>query len=365
MDLMTQSTSYEALKDKYKNFSAPTVLIEVDGVELTQKLGVGVAAVAVDLTAGFAASGCSFDVLGQYQPGNSRYKSDAAGRLQLGAKVELKLGYVKTVSVFYGLIAAVEYVFDTEDAPYIHVECMDAKCLMMKTQRLDITLEQKVSQSITDILTAQPVSTYLKGRAVENLTRQEEMLPTAMETDYQFAVRQARYFGCEFFIIQGKAHFRKAPQSSSPVLSLAPRKGLRSARFSLRGEGLVNKVKVVGINPANDEAVKGDAAASGSFSSGSTASRMLGNSTKTYFEHDIETAGDASARAKALMGQIQSGFGRLTGTAVGLPELCPGRSLRVSGLMPEADVTAYLLEVRHTFDSRGFETAFEARIDKL
>ncbi|MDL2232086.1 hypothetical protein LJC63_00710 [Ruminococcaceae bacterium OttesenSCG-928-L11] len=366
MDLMTSSTSFADVKKKYGDFTAPTIRIEVDGTEITEKLGAGISAVTVDLTAGFAASGCSFDVMGEYDRPNSKF--DAKGvmdKLQLGAKIEVLLGYIKTESVFYGLVAEVEYVFDMEDAPYIHVECVDAKCLLMKTQRLDIALDQKVSQSVTDILSAQPASAYLKGKEIDNLSKQEDMLPTSMESDYQFVVRQARYYGCEFFIVQGKAYFRKAPASASAIMTLAPRKGIRTARLSLRGGSLIKKAKVVGINPENDEAISGEATIQGNFSKGSTADRMMGESTKTFFEHDVVTAGEAKERATAIVKQAQSGFGRLLCSCVGLPELVPGRSVKITGLMPEADVTCYILEVRHTLDHRGFETTFEARVDKL
>lgn len=36
----------------------------------------------------------------------------------------MKLGYIATETVFYGLITGLDYRFDPEEAPVVHVECM-------------------------------------------------------------------------------------------------------------------------------------------------------------------------------------------------------------------------------------------------
>ena len=136
---MKQSTAYALLKKKYREFAAPTVRILVEGSDLIERYHAALSNVSVELTSEYPASGCSFDLLGEYQPSDSDFDSKGALRLlELGAKVEVKLGYIATETVFYGLITGLDYRFDPEEAPVVHVECMDAKCLLMKTQRLEI-----------------------------------------------------------------------------------------------------------------------------------------------------------------------------------------------------------------------------------
>ena len=367
MDLMTASTSYSRLQNKYRNFAAPTVRVHVDGVEIIEKLNAKLSAVTVELTAGFSASGCSFDVIDEYEPKNTAFSTKGAAMLlQLGAKVELELGYIETVSVFYGLIAEVEYVFDDEDsAPYIHVECMDAKCLLMKQQRLMLLSGKSVTDAVGDMLSAQPFSAYIKGKEVDASKEKIDIIPVAMEDDYQFAVRWAQYIDYEFFIIQGKAYYRKTPTSSSSVMTLRPDAGLLSAQLSLRGDSLYKKTLVVGINPEDDKMVKGEAAVKGRFGKGGGSAQMMGASVKTHFDYNVHSAGAAAARAKTLMRSAQGQFGRLYCRCIGIPELAPGRNVKIKGVSPQADTQCYIMDIRHSFDERGFFTTLEARIDKL
>ena len=366
MDLMTASTSYSKLLAKYRNFGAPTIRVHVDGVEIVEKLGAKLSNLTIDLTAGIDASGCSFDVIGEYEHKNSAFAKDgAAGQLQLGAKIELELGYIETVTVFTGLVAEIEYVMDEEDSPYIHVECMDAKCLLMKQQRLGVFIEKSITDAIGEIMDAQPFSDYIEGKKIEALSDQLEMLPTAMEDDFQLVARHARQIGYEFFIVQGTVYFRPVPTSHSAIMSLSPDMGLLSLKQSLRSSSLYKKAMVVGINPADNQMVSGEATLDGTFGKGSGASQMLGDSKRILFDHGIERAEQAEQRAKVLMQEARGDFGRLECRCVGLPELVPGRSVMIEGISPEADKEYYILSVRHTLDERGFFTNIEARIETL
>ena len=366
MDLMKSSTSFSVLSKKYEGFSAPTVRIKVDGTEITRKLGARVNGVSVDLTSGFEASGCAFDVLTEYRAENTAFDSRGPFRLlQLGAKVELDLGYVKTETVFVGLIAEVEYLLGDEDAPYIHVECMDAKFLLMKQRRLQLYSNQKLSQVVSALLSEQPFSTYTTGRQVETLTRKYEMIPLSQEDDYRFIVRCAGYAGYEFFLIQGKAYFRKRPSLGAAILSLSPQNGLTGAKVSLRGSGLFKKAVVKGVNPQNDKAVAGTGSVSGKFSGGSTASRMMGQTTRTVFDASVTSAKEAADRARAIAEEALNSFGMIECRCIGLPELVPGRTVKLTGLLPEGDRTVYLTTVRHTLEEDHYHTEFEGRFGQL
>ena len=133
-------------------------------------------------------------MVGQYDYEQTDFsKQGAAKVLQLGAKVEVELGYIRTETVFSGLVAEVRYEFEEDDAPCIHVECMDAKCLLMKMQRLEIRSEKKIAPVVNALLGQQPVSSYLTGRTVQLTEAEKEPLQFHMDSDYDFLVRQAQY----------------------------------------------------------------------------------------------------------------------------------------------------------------------------
>lgn len=366
MDLMKSVTTYALLKAKYRNFEAPTVNVLVDGTDLARQKGARLSAVTVALSCGYEASGASFDVVGEYQYSQSDFSAQGAARLlQLGAKVEVQLGYIQTETVFSGLIASVSYQYDADEEAVIHVECMDAKCLLMKMQRLEIRSEKKVAPVVNALLGQQPVSSYLSGRSVQLAEAEAEPLQMNMDSDYDFLVRQAQYTGCEFFIFAGKAYFRQPPRAAAPLMTLEPGMGVQRMSLSLQGAPLVQKVTVAGVDPTSDKPVSGSAAASGSFGKGAGPARMLKGTQRTYFDPRATSAKLAMDRAKVLMAGIQQQFGLLECQCEGLPELVPGRWLKIKGFQPEADRNFYITSVRHVLDTESFTTTFEARITNL
>ena len=367
MDLMKQSTTYQAMLKKYQDFSAPTVKITVDGVELIEKKQARVTQVMVELTNGYEASACSFDLQDEYEPSQSDFSTKGAvPSLQIGAKVEIQLGYITTEQVFSGLITQVDYCFEGEDmTPYLHVECMDAKCLLMKSQRLELCSEEKITDAVKTLLGQQPVSSYLSGKDVSLMQEDKQPLSLNMQSDYDFIVQQAQYVGCEFFIINGKAYFREEPALSSPIVTLSPDNGLVRVQVSLQGAELVEKVTVKGIDPTKDAEVSGSAKASGKFSSGSTAKKMISGTERVFFDSRVQSEAQANSRAKILMKGLTQRFAVLSAEVMGMPDLVPGRTVKLTGLSSVVDSSYYLTTVRHVYNSDGFTTLIEGRKSSL
>lgn len=361
MDLMTQTTTYAQLKQKYRGFGAPTAKILVDGVDLAEKYKTLMSLVEVELTCDYPASGASFEIIGEYQPDQTDFNSSGAFRqIELGAKVEIRLGYIATETVFSGLITEIRYEFTQEAEPCIHVGCMDAKCLLMKSQRLEICKEKKLTQAVTALLSAQPVAAYLSGKKIETPGGEEEPIAIHMQSDYDFIVRQAQHTGSEFFLFCGTAYFRPQPSSGQPLMTLKRDELILEATLSLRGEDLVKEVRVVG-----HEGEAGTARSSGSFGKGAGPKRMLADTQRVYLDARAVSQASAQQKAKALMQAIQNQFGLLECTCTGLPELVPGRLVRISGLMGRAEGAFYIVNVRHRIGQDGFTTTFEARINSL
>ena len=366
MDLMTACTTPLQLKSKYQGFAAPTARVLVGGKDLGAKYGTGFADLTVDLTSGCEASGCSFDVVGEYDPAQSEFSPrGAAAVLQLGAKVEIQLGYVNTETVFCGLIAAVSYEFPEDGAPYLHVECMDPKCLLMKNWHLEVRSEKKVSALVRELLSSAPLSAYVGKKSVQ--LGREDAVPLLMGSgsDYDFLVQQAQYFGCEFFFVRGDAYFRPVPSAAPPIMTLTPRDGIFSASMSLQGTPLVQTVAVTGVDPQSDKAVSGSAALHGRFGSGSAPRRMLNSTRRDLFDARVTSTAQAQRRAQVLLDGLQQQFGQLQVTCRGLPEIVPGRYIQIRGLCRTARGSFYITRVRHALSGSGFTTTFDARMASL
>ncbi len=368
MDLMKNVTDISSLKRKYRNFTTPSYRIMLDGKDMKEKFGAGVGALDVELTAGYEASGASFTVVEQYDPKNSNFSTKGPFKqLQLGTKVEIELGYITTIPVFTGLITEISYNFDGDSPPEINVTCMDAKCLLMKIQRLEIRKEKKISQVVTALLGEQPISGYLKGKEINLTTPEVAAIQLNMESDYNFIIKQAQYFGCEFFIIAGKAYFRSKATMTSPIFTMKSGEGgVLTANLSLRGSGLVETLEVVGINPENDQAISSKAKLSGKFSTGSTAKKMLSKTQRTYFDSNVTSAEDAKKRVEVLTESIARDFGVLQLSCVGNPEIVPGRFIKLEGLMDLAKKSFYITKVSHSYtEESGFITSLEGGLKTL
>ncbi len=368
MDLMTNVTDISSLKRKYRNFTTPSYRIMVEGKDMKEKLGAGIGALEIELTVGYEASGASFTVVEQYDAENSNFdKKGAYKQLQLGAKVEIELGYITTIPVFTGLITEISYNFDGESPPVITISCMDAKCLLMKIQRLEIRKEKKISQVVTALLSEQPISEYLTGKEISLTTPETAAIQLNMESDYNFIVKQAQYFGCEFFVVAGKAYFRTKATMTSPIFTLKAGEGsILSVNISLRGAGLVENLEVVGINPENDQPITSVSKLPGKFSEGSSAKKMLSKTQRTYFDSNITSVEDAKKRAEILSDSIARDFGVLQLSCAGNPEIVPGRFIKLDGLMDIAKTTFYINKVNHNYtEEDGFITTFEGGLKSL
>ena len=184
-------------------------------------------------------------------------------------------------------------------------------------------------------------------------------------TDYELIVEQASKQGYEFFIIQGKAYFRKKQKVTSTLMKLSPQNGIIGARFSVSGQHLVKKIEVRSIDESNGKQVKGNATISGKFSKGSSGNMLLGNSTQVFYEPGVKDTNEAKKRAEARAEAIADQFGELECECVGIPELAPGRFIQVEKLSSQANRKYYIQYVKHVIDESGYRTYFKAGVNSL
>lgn len=363
MDMMKGSTSFRALKSKYKNFSAPSVEVTVGSEKLSEKKA-DIQELEVELTSGFEASGCVFYVDGAYQVKDTSFSKKIADKLQIGESVKIKLGYLSREEVFRGYISQVEYLHGMEEDDYrIRVECMDAKGLLMKNRRMEFFSQKSADAVVKAILGETPVSSYLSGKEIDACKEEEVPLRSHMMTDYEVIVEQAEKQGYEFFILQGKAYFRKRQKVTSPLITLGPSQGVLRGSFSMNAQPLVKKIEIRSIDGESGKQIKGEAAISGSF--GKQSRKLLGDSRQVFYEAGVRDAAEAKARAQSRMDRLCGEFGQLECECVGIPELVPGRFIEIRGLSAQADRKYYVTYVRHVLDEGNYRTYIRAGVSSL
>lgn len=365
MNLMSTTTSFKSLAKKYDNFSAPAVEITVGSTKLMKGKDLDIVSVEVELTCGYEASGCVFIIAGAYDVEKTNFSKDISA-VQIGEKVEVAVGYVRQESVFQGYINQIDYIYGMDSDEFqIRVDCMDAKGLLMKNRRMEFFTEKSADAVVKKVLSESPVSSYLSGKEIDTCPKEEIPLRSHMMTDYELIVEQASKQGFEFFILQGKAYFRKKQKVTSTLVKLSPQNGIISARFSISGQQLVKKIEVRSIDENDGKQIKGAATVSGTFSQGASGKKLVGNSTQVFYEPGVADANEAKKRAEARAEAIADHFGEMECECVGIPELAPGRFVEVEKLSSQADRKYYVRYVRHVIDEDGYRTYFKAGVNSL
>ena len=119
------------------------------------------------------------------------------------------------------------------------------------------------------------------------------------------------------------------------------------------------------INDKNDKLIKGSAKLMGRFSKGSTANRLKGSTEQVFYEAGVESAMEATKRAKVRIDAMKAGFGSMELTCIGIPELVPGRFVKLDGFASAVDDKYYITAVTHDLSDDSFTTTVRARRSSL
>lgn len=369
--------TYASLSDTYQEFSIPEASIYVNGSDFYRDDMI-VTDISVELTSGFEASVASMRVYNVFDKYTGKFKYEALSKqLLLGASFEIRLGYSGTTKpVFIGFISDVAFGFDPTDLPYIEVRGMDAKGAMMSSSYAQQLKADNYGQAVSEILKR---TSYEKMRKQKIITaihvtdtpdkttggnKGETAYTVEMveESDYEFIVKAAKKFNYEFFIDRGEVYFRKAKSDASVLMELGVGSGLVKFEISYGITGLVGQVEVRAMDPGSGKVVSAKKKLSNTISTGSIASGIVSPSQKVYIDPTAMTQEQADARAAYLAEEISYRLGTLECTCPGIPELSPGRFVKVTGLGSPVDNTFYVTSVVHDFRTdSGYQTKLIAK----
>ena len=144
----------------------------------------------------------------------------------------------------------------------------------------------------------------------------------------------------EFFIFGGTAYFRKPRSVKTPVMNMKYGQVLLS--LYIQEEYLDLDVEVIGYNSMEQKTFVGKAAAKSSSRQKKAVSQKASYTLTDPDADSQQKAGDRAAE----------------GGTIGLPEVVPGRYVKVSGLEEMADQSYYVTEVVHTLNHESYLTSF-------
>ncbi|MBR1659889.1 MAG: phage late control D family protein [Oscillospiraceae bacterium] len=353
--------TYLDLAKKYDNFAAPGFEITLAGSALANT-AVTVPRLEVELTSDGNAGGCSFTIEGQWDPSTSKWKNGAAGLVELGKPIVIKGGYVSKKEIFYGYVDDYSMEFTEEGVPSISVTGLDGLGYLMSLREPIYAGKKKAKAVITEILNKSVSAGFAKKVKVGNVSGYETPLVKEQIDDWKFLNLLAQRYGASLFVVDGEMIFDTVMENSSPIITLTLGSGLEffQKRVSLAHQ--VGKVEIWGRD-VNQKPIKG-VADSVSVGSGKSAKQLvsaMGKAVLREYSEFVRTQEECKTLAQKRLNGIAMGLVSGKGRCTGLPELIPGRYVKIAGGDSKSNGTYFISKVRHVFTQDGYNTEFEVK----
>ncbi len=389
--------AYSDLKTKYDHFRRPSIEVEVDGNSISEdnKNRLAISDVTIDLSAGFEASQAVFSLYNVYDPVETSFDFKAAKKfILLGSAIKIYLGYDREGPVvFAGVITKVNFIYEQEEMPGIQVTAMDVKAVMMSNScskqltaktygdavkeifnqtiyqnlKSDGAISELSISSTPDGGAAGAVTGGLGGATagaaagvagdVANAT--DKTIEMVAESDYEFVVKVAKKYNYDFFVHAGQVVFRSAKSDSSTLMEISNEASIQYLNVEYDITSQVGLVEVRGLDVGKAKVLTGKAKNSNKISQGNKAKSLISNSTYVYLDPSATSTEEAQYRAKYIQEDRTYRLATLELTMIGLPDLIPGRFIKIKGFGTGVDNTYYVQSVRHTLNGEGF---FQSKI---
>lgn len=357
---------YIDLANKYDDFSAPAFEITLGGKELSRAKAT-VTELEVELNADGTAGGCSFSIEGLYDYEQSSWNSEIASLVEVGAELTVKAGYVKKEEVFYGYVDDYAMEFSPEGAPRIQVSGIDGLGYLMSCRQPLYAGQRKAAEIIKSVLNKAVSAGFARSVTVGSLKDYEVPLVKEQLDDWRYLQLMAQRYGASLMVVDGEMVFDTTMSNTKEILTLTMGVGLERfcKRVSLAHQ--VGEVEIYGrdvnqkpIHAAVNTVTVGE----GSKSAAQIVSAFKKASLREYSEF-ARTEEECRKLAQNRLNGIAMGFVSGDGQCVGIPELIPGRYLKIDGSDKSINGLYYLTKVRHVFSEEGYHTAFEFKGAKL
>lgn len=351
-DLTKGSYTYTQLANKYGNFCAPAKKIKIGGKDVLSSLHLAVADINISLSMD-SASIVSFQIAGAYDEKTHSFLSSVKDKFELGTVVEVEIGYLSnTTAVFKGFVASRGVNFST--ASTLSITLADARKLMMTGTKNRYYEVDYYSEAVTMVMKDYSKLCSLKADA----TKEKLTEPILQEgNDYNFIMHkliQGAKLDREFFILGDMAYFREPTEKTDVITTVSFGRELLS--FSQQETYGGVKFKVAGFDPVKGELIKGDAEVSSPDGQKKATSKIP---EYHIASQTADTAEKAKKMAKAMAKRKKKEGKNGSAEVVGLPELVPGRYIKIEGMDSMVNGTYYIASVTHSIGSGGFQTSLE------
>ena len=353
--------NFSKLYDTYHAMKSPAYSLKVSGKEIKSENKTILRKLECELTSRMEAG--FLYVEGTFNPESKEGKVwlDA---FQVGAKCELSMGYEKKLKeVFTGFLYEISWSDPLEDyAMELRAIFMDARGRLMTSACADAGAARTMSQMVQKILSQSCCKQLAPSQKIGQVPKDWDLpIQRRGRSDYEVVCEAAEFLCYEFYVCGEELYFGEPRKDTSPIVTFDTVTGILSLECS---RTLAHQCAAVAVSGTDDKGEQILAREARKKDSGFGCERMgsaLSNDIQ-FAESAVRTMAQAKYLAKVRMERRQQQSGRLKGSSLGLPELRPGRFVKVDKLTAPVCGTFYVQTVRHILDINGYRTEFEAEV---
>lgn len=353
-ELMNSDTfSYSELKAKYGGFRNPCCAVKAGGTDI-QTLGLFVSEMEIRQTIRNKAGTCTFVISNGYDIVSGSFKDEIADNFPLGQTVEAGMGYTTPVYMFKGFVTDISFSFEGGRPPSARITCSDIRSLMMQGKLNAMPPVASFPLMIPLIMLMYTSILNMKIVYYDVWNILEDFRQNTNDFNYLYDYGLKR--GYEFFVLGEYCYFRKKWQNTALLMNLK------------WGESIIsfNRATSYSSNKLSG-ALSGLLSFLPFFEDKMLTPQGYPNKMATPQIPKVQVDTSAAKNTLDLINIMATSLRNLgdnmaagTVKCVGIPELIPGRYIRLTGLDKNYfDGDYYIEEVTHNLTSGGYVTSFE------
>ncbi|MDF2615251.1 MAG: hypothetical protein K0S71_3037 [Clostridia bacterium] len=373
--LMDQTTDYDKLHEKYSGFVVPTIELKIEGSTLPEKVSSCIGNLSLVLTAETSQMNVlDFTVEHVYNYEKPGFDNELIEKyFKIGNRIEASLGYLTTELLFIGYIYEVHFKLDVNEGINISVSCKDFKGLLENKQGDLKRLGCSRVGEVRNIFFYPPYTryarlgltqlVYLTGLEILDGILQvmgmvtEEIDPES--TELQRIQTVAQMYMYEFFTFLDEIYFRPCfIREKDDIMELAPGRGILSVSASFNIGKIIDMFEVRGQSEDDFGQVWG-LAIKPVPSSVTTNTTALGS--KVILDPNVTTRIEAFKKAFLMLGGSLLKSSSVQIQCIGIPDIIPGRYIKLAGLSDNLNKSMYVNRVIHQINSEGYTTQIIGR----
>ena len=355
----------ESLEKKYDSFMSPTAEIKVGSTNI-DGMKIPITYLKVQQTVRNRAGTAEFQVSGMYDYEKGKWLESLLDDIDVGAKVTIKMGYMKSKKqVFFGYVDSFEVTYSGGHQPSITVTAMDGMGLLMSGGERKDFGKKTTNEVVTELTNECKSAGLVNSVTIDTLPKFTTQIRKDTNcSNYDFLSQMAEMCFVNFCVINGEMLFSNLMKNTSALIELTLGQCLLEfTRSSAMNRNSVGKVVVISNGTKDKKEVRGEANAPGKFGGkGETAAEKvkgLDKTTRVLRMNFLQSEKECKDMAQNVLDYMNFGFAGGGGRCMGLPDLIPGRFIKIKGVDKKSNGSYFISEVTQSLTEDGYYTEFE------